>query len=116
MEFNLAVRSLASFLKAHKNIGLVVVDGTHLIENVEIYSLKNSDKFPSSSATGSAGKTGPGKKGAANVMAMAASSEVPSTDDFFGGGATPSVKQASNPASTTLIRQSFNLKRGGKMG
>jgi hypothetical protein len=96
VEFNLAVRSLASFLKAHKNIGLIVVDGTHLIENVEIYSVKNSDKFPSSTVTGSAGKTG--KKGAANVMAMAAQNEVPSTDDFF--GATPQAIKATPTTSS----------------
>lgn len=40
IEFNLCVRSLANFLKNHKNIGLIVIDGLHLIENVEIYSFK----------------------------------------------------------------------------
>lgn len=39
----MCVRSLANFLKTHKNIGLIVIDGLHLIENVEIYSFK-SDK------------------------------------------------------------------------
>jgi len=33
VEFNLAVRSLSSFLKHHKNIGLIIVDGIHFIEN-----------------------------------------------------------------------------------
>jgi hypothetical protein len=51
VEFNLTVRSLANFLKTHKNIGLVVVDGIHLIENVEIFSVKNSDKYSSSSGS-----------------------------------------------------------------
>lgn len=33
VEFNMAVRSLASFFKTHKSIGLVVIDGIHFIEN-----------------------------------------------------------------------------------
>lgn len=33
IEFNLAVRSLSTFLKANKNIGLIIVDGIHFIEN-----------------------------------------------------------------------------------
>lgn len=32
-EFNLAVRSLGSFFKKHKSIGLVCIDGIHFIEN-----------------------------------------------------------------------------------
>jgi hypothetical protein len=27
------VRSLSSFLKHHKNIGLIIIDGIHFIEN-----------------------------------------------------------------------------------
>lgn len=92
VEFNLAVRSLANFLKHHKNIGLIVVDGTHLIENVEIYSVKNSDKYGSTSGGLSSGGK-PGRKGNMNnVMAMAAQNDIPSTDDFFG---------SSVPGSTT---------------
>ena len=34
-EFNLTIRSLASFLKTHKSIGLVIIDGLHYIENLE---------------------------------------------------------------------------------
>lgn len=78
VEFNLTVRSLACFLKANKNVGLVVVDGTHLIENVEMYSVKGSDKY------GTSGK-GPGKPRGNQVQTMAAT-EVPTSDDFFGGG------------------------------
>ena len=33
VEFNLAARSLASFFRKNKNIGLVVIDGIHFIEN-----------------------------------------------------------------------------------
>jgi hypothetical protein len=33
VEFNLTVRSLSQFLRKNKNIGLVVVDGIHFIEN-----------------------------------------------------------------------------------
>lgn len=65
----MTVRSLANFLKTHKNVGLIVIDGIHLIESVEIYSIKNSDKM------GTSVSIGPGKKKASalnNVMAMAA--------------------------------------------
>ena len=134
VEFNATVRSLANFLKTHKNIGLVVIDGIHLIENVEIYSVKSSDKY-GSSVRDLPGANIPGGKrkaaGANNVQAMAASaSEIPTSDDFFGGQqtgtGTPSAKVTIQPQpaqsaaggnqSTTVIRQSFNLKRGGKMG
>ena len=77
VEFNLTVRSMASFLMTHKNIGLVVVDGTHLIENVEMYSVKASDKYGSSSnahggALGGKGTGGKKASGANSVMTMAA--------------------------------------------
>jgi hypothetical protein len=77
------VRSLAQFLKTHKNIGLIVIDGLHLVENVEMYSVKSSSS--SSHANASAGKPGPKKVGN-NIMAMAAQGDVPTSDDFFGGG------------------------------
>jgi hypothetical protein len=35
VEFNLTVRSLADFLKKQKNIGLIVVDGLHFIDNLD---------------------------------------------------------------------------------
>jgi len=38
VEFNLAVRSLSGFLKANKNIGLIVIDGIHFIENQDFLS------------------------------------------------------------------------------
>ena len=119
VEFNLTVRSLAQFLKTHKNIGLIVIDGLHLIENVEMYSIKMSDKY-GSSALGSGGK--PGRKVSNNVQAMAAQMEVPTSDDFFGGmnasstGTATPVALKQTPSTTNVIRQSFNLKRGGKMG
>jgi hypothetical protein len=83
------VRSLAQFLKQQKGttVGLVIVDGTHLIDNVEIYSVKNSDKYPSSSSTTGGASVGKPKKGS-NVMAMAAQTEIPNSDDFFGGSAS----------------------------
>jgi len=34
-EFNLTIRSLATFLKSHKGIGMVILDGLHYIENLE---------------------------------------------------------------------------------
>ena len=33
MEFNLVARSLPQFFKSNKNIGLVLIDGIHFIEN-----------------------------------------------------------------------------------
>lgn len=33
MEFNMAVRSLGTFLKNNKGVGLVVVDGLHFVEH-----------------------------------------------------------------------------------
>ena len=38
IEFNMAVRSLGSFFKKHKSIGLVVIDGIHFIENQDFLS------------------------------------------------------------------------------
>jgi hypothetical protein len=35
VEFNLTVRSLANFLKGHKNIGLVIIDGLHFIDHLD---------------------------------------------------------------------------------
>ena len=37
-EFNLTVRQLASFFKAHKGVGLVVIDGMHFLENSDFLS------------------------------------------------------------------------------
>ena len=38
IEFNLAVRSLATFFRKNKNIGLVVIDGLHFIESQDFMS------------------------------------------------------------------------------
>lgn len=35
IEFNLTVRSLASFFKQHKSTGMVILDGLHFVENIE---------------------------------------------------------------------------------
>ena len=111
MEFNLTVRSLASFLKNHKNVGLVVIDGTHLIESVEIYSSK--DRGGDKNNQNSAVKT---RKTVGNVHAMI-HNDIPTSEDFFGGDSSRSSLQ--QPAASNQqqnIRQSFNLKRGGKIG
>jgi hypothetical protein len=34
-EFNYTIRSLASFFKSHKGVGLVVIDGMHFMENTD---------------------------------------------------------------------------------
>lgn len=48
IEFNLAVRSLASFFKTHKGVGLLVVDGMHFMESTDFHSFdkKHRDKVP----------------------------------------------------------------------
>lgn len=98
VEFNLTVRSLAQFLKTHKNVGLVVIDGIHLIENVEMYSVKNSDKYGSSSnAQGTVSGGKPGRKPNNNVQAMAAQMDVPTSDDFLGGGGMLSSTGTATP-------------------
>jgi len=38
IELNLAVRSLATFFRKNKNIGLVVIDGLHFIESQDFMS------------------------------------------------------------------------------
>jgi hypothetical protein len=91
------VRSLAQFLKTHKNIGLIVIDGLHLVENVEMYSVKSSSS--SSNANASAGKPGPKKVGN-NIMAMAAQGDVPTSDDFFGGGMSSATPVRPPPTPT----------------
>lgn len=78
VEFNMTVRSLANLLKTHKNIGLIVIDGLHVIENVEIFSVRSSDKYGSSSTSGGGGGLSGGvttgkKRGAvSNIQSMAA--------------------------------------------
>ena len=42
IEFNLAARSLCSFMRRNKSIGLLVIDGIHNIESAEI--LANFEK------------------------------------------------------------------------
>lgn len=87
MEFNATVRSLANFLKQQKNIGLIIIDGLHLIENVEIYSVKSSDKYGSSSSGGGLNGSGVKKRGApSNIQTMAAQGDIPTSDDFFSAG------------------------------
>ena len=34
-EMNMTVRSLPAFMKRHKNIGLVVLDGLHYVDHIE---------------------------------------------------------------------------------
>ena len=38
-EFNLTIRSLATFFKSHKSIGMVILDGLHFIENLEYINM-----------------------------------------------------------------------------
>lgn len=81
VEFNLAVRSLSTFLKNNKNIGMIVVDGIHFIENQDFLSGLER-KQAKQLAQGAL------KKAATSVAAMA-EQEIPSGDDFFGAGANP---------------------------
>lgn len=43
MEFNVAVRSLGTFLKNNKGVGLVIVDGLHFVEPQD-YTISNEKK------------------------------------------------------------------------
>jgi len=38
IEFNIAVRSLATFLRRNKNVGLLVIDGLHFLESQDFMS------------------------------------------------------------------------------
>lgn len=48
VEFNLVVRSLGSFLKHHKGVGLIIIDGLHAIDHSDFtqnkYDKRNLDK------------------------------------------------------------------------
>eukprot|EP00347_Sterkiella_histriomuscorum_P009559 403340741 len=123
VEFNLTVRSLASFLKKQKNIGLIVVDGIHFIESVEYYSTR--DKSYASESANQDPKDTSGlklKKGKANNVLNMSNFDIPTGDDFLGvsgqsaaiqSGKTSNVSGSSN---CNTIRHSFNLKRGAKSG
>ena len=70
----MAVRSLGSFFKKHKSIGLVVIDGIHFIENQDFLSQLERRQ---------AKKDKGANKGQTTVEAMA-TLDVPTGDDFFG--------------------------------
>lgn len=109
VEFNLTVRSLANFLKTHKSIGMVVIDGLHYIENLD--SLFKRERVHLNEE---GRKTDEAKKGA-NVQAFAEEmgDDVPSIDDFFGDAAA----KEDNPnlfASAGNQRKSLLLSTTGK--
>lgn len=116
-EFNLAVRSLPTFLKVHKNVGLVVVDGLHYIENIEYYFHKDHHHHHKGEDTAkSDGSKQSGKKGHSNVQMLASKGNF-STDDFMGFGAAgvgADLDVANDDANE--IRHNFTVKRGAKVG
>ena len=73
IEFNLAVRSLATFFRKNKNVGLLVIDGLHFIE---------SNDFMSTFEKRQARQTDIAKKPGATMEEMA-NLTVPTGDDFF---------------------------------
>jgi hypothetical protein len=52
VEFNLTVRSLSDFLKLQKNVGLVVMDGFHFIDNLDYQSQHEKRVFAAESMSG----------------------------------------------------------------
>lgn len=72
IEFNIAVRSLATFFRRNKNVGLLVIDGLHFIESQDFMSNfeKRQAKAESNKAKGT------------SIEEMAKLS-VPTGDDFF---------------------------------
>lgn len=73
VEFNLASRSLASFFRKNKNIGLVVIDGIHFIENQDFLNKFEKRAAKNMEAAGAKGNS---------VEAMA-EQDVPGGNDFF---------------------------------
>lgn len=94
VEFNLTVRSLATFFQQNKNIGMVIVDGLQYIENTE-YLYQQEKKILNESMrererkSGLFGSVAQGKdmnKSTFLDLADEMGEDVPSGEDFFFGG------------------------------
>lgn len=77
-EFNLTIRSLASFFKSHKSIGLVILDGLHFIENLEYLALQEKKLM------NEANKEKNSTSHNIHMMAEEMGDDVPNMADFFG--------------------------------
>ena len=120
IEFNFAVRSLANFLKTHKNVGMIVVDGLHFIANVDYYSSK--DKIMGGGQDGREENKAGRKGGKSNNLQSLYNSMVPSmnemisgeqedsySNDFRSGLGSSGVGLNGGPGSN--VRNSFNLTK-----
>lgn len=82
-EFNLTIRSLATFFKSHKSIGMVILDGLHFIENLEYINMVERRQLAQAMK-----EQVPGAKPKQNFTRKIEElgDNVPDADDFFGGG------------------------------
>lgn len=101
IEFNLAVRSLATFLRKNKNVGLLVIDGIHFIESNDFMSNFEKRQTRQSEATKKSGVT----------MEEMAKQIVPTGDDFFDSDTRQPVK-----SSATDTSKQFYIHRKAKVG
>ena len=99
VEFNLAARSLASFFRKNKNIGLVVIDGIHFIENQDFLNKFEKRQAKQMENAGTKGNS---------VEAMA-EQEIPGGDDFFDAKPAPPREK-----SDQGLKQPFYTKRVAK--
>ena len=95
MEFNLTIRSLASFFKTHKSIGLVIIDGLHYIENLE-YLYQQEKRFRDDERK--AVESGKGHSTTIQALADQMGDDIPGIDDFF---EAPTKKEEPAPVQTT---------------
>jgi hypothetical protein len=84
IEFNLAVRSLATFFRKNKNVGLLVIDGLHFIESNDFMSNFEKRQAKHSDAT---------KKMNTSMEEMAKLT-VPTGDDFFDSEPKQQIRQS----------------------
>lgn len=83
-EFNLTVRSLANFLKTHKSIGMVIIDGLHFIENIEYLSQQERRAMNEERKKVESGALAGGPNASIMALAEEMGDDIPSIDDFFG--------------------------------
>ena len=81
-EFNLTIRSLATFFKSHKSIGMVILDGLHFIENLEYINMVERRHLAQAMK-----EQAPGANPKVNFTRKIEElgDNVPDADDFFGG-------------------------------
>ena len=101
VEFNLAARSLVSFFRKNKNIGLVVIDGIHFIENQDFLNKFEKRQAKQMENAGAKGNS---------VEAMA-EQEIPGGNDFFDMSKPVAPR---NNSDAGMQKQPFYTKRVAK--